>query len=549
MAVLPSLLLACHLAGVPVVQPQMGDPLAGLTELQVDRFLLGLEAYQLNFTAETGLGPGFNQTSCASCHNNPVGGPGAQLVTRFGRMGKKGGFDPLIALGGSLLQANALSETCQEFIPSIANVTSLRITPGTLGYGLVEAIPDESLLAVRDSQSASVRGVARMGTPIEGGDERVGRFGWKAQLATVMSFSVDASLQEIGITSVLLPVENAPQGDWENVLECDEVADPEDPVDAMGVSYTQRVTDFQRYLAAPPQMPRSGMTGETVFVAAGCASCHPSAYTTADDPMLEDVLRNVEIKPYGDFLLHDMGSAADGIADGSATVREMRTPPLWGVRRRNPMWHDGRVGGGTFETRVIEAIELHGASGSQGMAAAAAFTGLSTADRSALVSFLNSLGRAQFDGNGDDRVDLADLFADDIGLVPCSMIDMVIGPDDPCAVHDLDEDGSVTMADAVYYASALGPLAIDCDGDGVTDVLEIFTDPALDADQDGLLDGCTLCPADVSGNGVVDTDDILAVLSAWGPCGAPACPGDVDGDGQAGVNDILMIISEWGDCP
>jgi hypothetical protein len=527
----------------------MGQPLLGLTEAQVERFLLGLEAYQLNFTAETGLGPGFNQTSCASCHNNPVGGPGAQMVTRFGRMDKKGGFDPLASLGGSLLQANALSETCQEFIPDSANVTSFRITPGTLGYGLVEAIPDVSLLAVRDTQAVSVRGVARMGTPIEGGDERVGRFGWKAQLATVMSFSVDASLQEIGITSALLPVENAPQGDWDNVLECDDVADPEDPIDAMGVSYTQRVTDFQRFLAAPPQMPRSGMTGESIFIAAGCSACHPASYTTADDPGLEDVLRNVAIKPYGDFLLHDMGSAADGIADGSADVREMRTPPLWGVRRRNPMWHDGRVGGGTFETRVIEAIELHGASGSQGIGAATAFNELSTADRMAMVSFLNSLGRAQFDGNGDDRVDLEDLHADGVGLVPCSMIDMVIEPDHPCAVNDVDEDGAVTMADAVYYAAALGAEAIDCDGDGVADVLQIFQDPAIDADQDGALDGCIPCPADVSGNGVVDTDDILAVLSAWGPCEDPECPGDADGDGEAGVNDILMIISGWGNCP
>ncbi|MCH2135435.1 MAG: hypothetical protein MK101_02510 [Phycisphaerales bacterium] len=547
MTVGSSLLMACVLAGGPMLQPRMGEPLAALSDQQLDLFWVGLEDYLKNFSVDEGLGPGFNQTSCASCHNNPVGGAGSQLVTRFGHMGKKGGFDPMADLGGSLLQANAVDESCQEFIPGGANVTSLRVTPGALGYGLIEAIADADILAVRDAQPAPQRGTARMGVPIEGGPERVGRFGWKAQLATVLSFSADASLQELGITSELLPVENAPQGDWQNVIDCDFVDDPEEPVNPDGLTYTQTITAYQRYLAQPPQTPRIGMAGADVFEAAGCAVCHTPTFTTVSDPTLESALRDVEIHPYSDWLLHDMGAAADGIGDGSAGVRDMRTPPLWGVRRRNPMWHDGRVGGGTFETRVVEAIELHGATGSQGMEAAAAFAGLNTQDRAALIAFLGSLGRAEFDADGNDVVNLLDMHLVENGLVPCSQIDMVIGPDDPCAVHDLDADGAVTQADAALYAIALGELAIDCDGDSIADVLQIFADPSLDQDLDGDIDGCQPCPGDASGNGQVDADDILAVLADWGTC--DGCPGDVDDDGLVGVDDILLIIASWGECP
>ena len=195
----------------------------------------------------------------------------------------------------------------------------------------------------------------------------------------------------------------------------------------------------------------------------------------------------------------------------------------------------------------MESIELHGAVGSQGQAAAAAYSGLTVADREALIRFLNSLGRAQFDGDGNDVVDLVDLHEAENALIPCSMVDAIIGPDDPCAVHDIDIDGSITSLDVAMYVQAIGDLAIDCDGDQVIDVMQIFLDPFLDADQDGLLDSCTSCPGDTNGNGLVDTNDILVVLSDWGTC--QNCPGDVNGDGMVGVDDIIVIIAAWGDCP
>ena len=241
--------------GTPVTpQARMGDPLLGLDTDQATRFVLGKIEFQRNLSVGEGLGPIFNQTSCASCHNNPVGGHGNQTVTRFGHIGKKGGFDPLDALGGSLLQANANNDDCIESVPPEANITTLRVTLGSLGFGLIEAIEDSEILANRDAQDASIRGTARMVPVLENpGEERVGRFGWKSQLATVLSFSADAALNEMGLTNRIIGTENAPNGDDALLLECDTVPDPEDVPDAGGVEFIDRVTDFQRLLAALPR--------------------------------------------------------------------------------------------------------------------------------------------------------------------------------------------------------------------------------------------------------------------------------------------------------
>ena len=161
-------------------------------------------------------------------------------------------------------------------------------------------------------------------------------------------------VQEMGITNRFLPFDNDPNGiDPPELAGCDTV--PDDPT---GMTYEDNldlgngvdrefidvVTDFQRFMVPPPQTPRSGMAGEALFAQIGCADCHVPTFVTADDPGLEDVLRNREIHPYSDFLLHDMGLNADGIAQGDATIRELKTPPLWGLRLRPELWHDGRFG-------------------------------------------------------------------------------------------------------------------------------------------------------------------------------------------------------------
>ena len=176
----------------------------------------------------------------------------------------------------------------------------------------------------------------------------------------MLSFSADATRNELGVTNALIPTENAPNGDMTLLASCDTVADPEDVPDAEGFTFIDRVTHFQRYLAEPPQTPKSGMTGETIFNAIGCNACHVAEWTTANDKSLEAAIRGKTIRPYSDFLVHDMGLLGDGVQDGDATEQEIRTPTLWNLRTRDPMLHDASASGGTFSERVTTAILLHG---------------------------------------------------------------------------------------------------------------------------------------------------------------------------------------------
>ncbi|MCH8139943.1 MAG: hypothetical protein IH926_13545, partial [Proteobacteria bacterium] len=125
-----------------------------------------------------------------------------------------------------------------------------------------------------------------------------------------------------------------------------------------------------RFLAPPAQTPQAGMSGEGVVESIGCTDCHVAAFITPDDPNLEAALRDKVVKPYSDFLLHDVGDAGDFIVQGDAELTELRTPPLMGVRIRARLWHDGRFDDKSFSTRVTNAIEAHGAPNSEGQAAA-----------------------------------------------------------------------------------------------------------------------------------------------------------------------------------
>ncbi|MEM7228751.1 MAG: di-heme oxidoredictase family protein [Planctomycetota bacterium] len=539
-------------------QPAAGEPLAGLTLIELDRFNLGKDAFEQNFLPEDGLGPVFNKQSCANCHNNPIGGSGAQTVTRFGQAGK-GGFTGLDGLGGSLLQQSAISPDCLEDIPAEANVFAQRLTPSVLGGGLIEAIEDADILA-NIQPGPDVTGVARMVNPLEDpGSTIVGRFSWKAGVGTILTFSGDAALNEMGLTNRLVLTENDPNGtNPPELADCDTVPDPEDGPEG-GVPgaphFIDRVTDFQRFLAAPPQTPKSGMTGETVFNNLGCAVCHTAEYTTRVVPGLEDAIAGQVIRPYSDFLVHDMGLAADFIADGPIGEREIRTPALWGLSLRDPLWHDGRFGAGTFASRVTDAIMEHGAALSEGEASAEAFDMASFDDKQALIAFLESLGRREFDVDRDNHIDMTDY----LDFVAC--LGSGITPDDACAIHDIDQDGDVDPDDFASFLLVFeGPLT-DCNANANPDISDIVNGSSTDANNNGIPDECE-CPTDCApdngdgtfGNGEINIDDLLAVINAFGAAGANPCdvaPDNGDGtfgNGIVNIDDVLEVINTFGPC-
>ena len=528
-------------------QPKPGDPIANLSDVLLERFNLGKVAFETDISLDAGLGPIFNQTSCASCHNNPVGGAGNQTVTRFGQIDKKGGFNPLELLGGSLLQAQSLNEDCAESIPNQANVTSLRVTNGALAFGLIEAISDESLITNQKKQPGVTRGKTHMVLNLEddNGNLHVGRFGWKAQVASILTFSADAAQNEMGLSNRLIPFDNAPNGDEKLLEECDTVLDPEDIVDANGFGFIDRVTDFQRLLAPPPQTPYSGMTGEVIFNKIGCAICHTPSFVTGNNPETIEPLRKKFIKPYSDFLLHNMGIAGDGITQGDANGLELKTPPLWGLTYRNPLWHDGRFSGGTFESRVTDAIEEHGVFGSQGIPAADAFTELSAFEKEQLISFLKSLGQVEFDSDNDGDVELNDFhgYVDTIGFKNC--FETYPSPDDDCAIHDVDQDGDVDLDDFDIFLVAYDDILNDCNNNGIADLLDILLG-ASDEDNNGVIDDCQNCLGDLSGDMFIGVSDLLAIMDAWGSC--QNCSADINDDGQVNVSDLLYIVGNWGPC-
>jgi cytochrome c551/c552 len=451
------------------IQPRMGEPLPGLTPAQLARFDAGRLAFTRVLAATDGLGPIMNDHSCASCHQTPrIGGSGAKVVTRFGNSGPP--FDPLESLGGSLLQAQTTEAICQEVVPSQANVVISRITPSIFGGGLVEAINGGDITRRETNPPVGVSGKAHRVHPFEDSPFarlKVGRFGWKAQQATLLSFSADASLNELGFTNRFLPVENAPNGNQQLLLLCDHTPDPEDGPDAQGFHGIDRQRDFQRFLAQPPQTPRSGMTGEAIFNTVGCTACHVTAFTTGT---AEPPLAGQTIKPYSDFLLHDMGSLGDGIVQGMGTEREMRTPLLWGLLSRATigLLHDGSSTGGTQAQNVSSAISFHDG---EALASRNAFFALAPVDQQRVLSFLLSLGRAEFDQDGDQDVDELDwFFLQNAGLFTGPLPSFT--PDDPGAVADFDQDGDFDLVDFTVMQRAMTgnvtSAAEDSAGDGVS---------------------------------------------------------------------------------
>jgi CxxC motif-containing protein (DUF1111 family) len=256
-------------------------------------------------------------------------------------------------------------------VPPEATFVSLRITTPLFGAGLMEAIPEASILENASRNGGKPNRVFNPDT----GQTELGRFGWKAQVATLHQFAGDAYLNEMGITNPSFPQENRPQGQ-PIPPGCDTVPDPED--NGSGV---KAFADFMRFLAPAPRGPVTAQVqrGEQVFSQIGCASCHVPTMMTGNNPVA--ALSNKPVNLFSDLLLHDVGTG-DGIEQGEANGNEFRTAPLWGLSRRDRFMHDGR------SNTIEKAILRHGR---EAQNAASGFGDLSPSDRDALLAFLGSL--------------------------------------------------------------------------------------------------------------------------------------------------------------
>src|SRR6185369_16093941 len=202
-------------------EPGFGDPLPGLTADERGLFEDGKVHFQQAEEVDEGVGPVFNDVSCVACHAGPaVGGSNERLETRFGRKQRDGTFDPLIAEGGSLMQDHGIGEVpgfsfAAESVPADANVVAQRRTTPLFGLGLVDATPDDTFQALAARQARAtpkIAGRVALVPDLVAGKDAVGKFGWKNGNPTLLQFSADAYLNEMGITSPLFPNENCPQG-------------------------------------------------------------------------------------------------------------------------------------------------------------------------------------------------------------------------------------------------------------------------------------------------------------------------------------------------
>jgi CxxC motif-containing protein (DUF1111 family) len=365
--------------------PDFGQPMAGLPAALLDRFNDGKAEFESVETVEEGVGPVFNDVSCANCHTAAaIGGGSTILETRFGTTGADGLFDPLSQFGGSLIQkqgigASASCEYLAELVPPEATITAQRRTTPLFGLGLVDAVPDATFYAISEEESHhpdGIAGLVSVVTKLSTGQPAVGKLGWKCQVPSLFQFSGDAYVNEMGITNPEFPNENCPQGDCDS-LSCNPFPDVND--DGTGV---EEFTDFMTFLAPPPrgQITAQAALGELVFRGIGCAGCHRPDLKTGANPIA--ALNKVRFHAYSDFLLHDMGDLGDGITQNLATGKLMRTAPLWGLRKITTYLHDGRA------TTLDAAILAHDG---QAKRARNRYAGLPAYLKTWLAAFLNSL--------------------------------------------------------------------------------------------------------------------------------------------------------------
>ena len=352
--------------------------------------------------AKKGLGPVYNAQSCAECHQNPITGGISQIAElRVGRL-----LDGVFTdrPGGSLINDRATDPLIQERADNDDDVQTLRTTLNTLGDGFIEAIADADVMALRAAQAPGLRGQIIQVPVVEAspGTTRVARFGWKNQHASLLSFAGDAYLNEQGITNRLFGTENTSNGNPVDAYDhyydaaTDTWINLREGVDLINEDPDNDVDEFAAFMRATKVPARGPITtqvtqGEAIFNSVGCNVCHtPTFQTVAPNTWLNghtfqvsEALGNKIIHPYSDFMLHDVGTG-DGIVQngGANTANKMRTPPLWGVRTRTRLMHDGKSL--SFE----KAINRHSG---QADPVVAAYKALTAGQKNKLIAFLGSL--------------------------------------------------------------------------------------------------------------------------------------------------------------
>lgn len=356
------------LPGHPTPAPgSLGGPLAGTSSTDMTAFEAGLREFDREFGFSEGAGaPRFNGDSCRACHFEPVvggAGPRGVNVIRHGIVNASGDF-VVPAVGTILHRLNRLTDIA-VFPQESATVFEHRQTPPLFGLGLVDTIPDAVILAAADPDDSDDDGISGRPSYVDGG--RLGRFGWKAQVPSLAEFVRDAVAAELGMT---LPAQ--PGLTFGRIHDNDDVPDPE-----LSLASADHMLRFMMLLAPPPRTvpadPVAAAQGEALFDSLGCASCHIPELQGPGGP----------VALYSDLLLHEILPAdAVGIEDASASVRELRTPPLWGLRHSGPYLHSGNA------DTVDQAIRAHDG---EATAVRDAYVSSSELERAALLMFLETL--------------------------------------------------------------------------------------------------------------------------------------------------------------
>ena len=406
----------------PRQEAPLGAPLPDLTDEERALFVRGQALFQHEFSPKEGLGPLFNASSCVTCHSSPaVGGSApntANNVTHFGIV-DKGRFFPNFEHGGPMAHTRSIAGDPQSPMCSIQPVappTSMKGTITSSRHTLLDAIPDAEILrhaGPNERKALGVVGAANWGVEMEGlgrllqfsfdttrtqviGAPRVGRFGWKSQTATLFQFSAEPFNTELGVTNTFFPRELTPDGHKLNKANATDkacmVADSQ-PNDATE-QQTLLLYYFQAFTAPPARGEQNHQTreGARVFAQIGCADCHRKSMRTVEDyyaPWPDGTAHRVaalsgkEIEPYSDLLLHDMGPLLDDQrVMGRASGRLWRTTPLWGLRHKARMLHDGSV------STLDDAIAAHGG---EGTASRDRYFALDREDAAEVDAFLGSL--------------------------------------------------------------------------------------------------------------------------------------------------------------